>query len=144
MALSLVDPTQSPSADETVITVTPTIVPTAAPSSDPTISPSDNPSLSPSLQPTSDPTKEPTTSSTALQFVSLNGADLTECQGDCDWDTDCDGALLCWHRHYTDNGTIPGCTGDLQAIDDANKLWGIDYCYDATATNITQTPSGLL
>ena len=82
------------------------------------------------------------TSSTPLQYVSNdNGASiLSECQADCDNNSDCDGDLECWQRDEYDTDPIPGCTGDLLAIDVASGNGGNDFCYDPDATI---APSGL-
>ncbi|CAK0845771.1 unnamed protein product [Prorocentrum cordatum] len=50
---------------------------------------------------------------------SLSG--LQNCQGDCDSDSDCEGALKCFHRDgYAE---VPGCDGT------GRRNW--DYCYEA-------------
>ena len=72
--------------------------------------------------------------STQLQWIGHNAVSLGYCQGDCDNDSNCDGDLICWQRGSTDTDPIPGCTGDLLAIDTVNNDPGIDYCYDPTAS----------
>jgi hypothetical protein len=52
---------------------------------------------------------------------------LQECQGDCDFDGDCQGLLMCFQRSGTE--IVPGCSGSGQG--------GKDYCYDAGATETT-------
>ena len=54
----------------------------------------------------------------------------TECEGDCDSDSDCVGNLECFERTATSQ-TVPGCesTG-YQASPDGLQDW--DYCYNAT------------
>jgi hypothetical protein len=52
---------------------------------------------------------------------------LQACQGDCDYDSDCQGFLMCFQRSGTE--TVPGCNGSGQG--------GRDYCYDAGATATT-------
>ena len=81
----------------------------------------------------SSPDDDTSSSSTPLQWVSNNGENLAECQGDCDGDSDCIGDLICWQRG-DDSDPIPGCTGDLLAIDAANSDSGTDYCYNPNAT----------
>jgi len=48
---------------------------------------------------------------------------LSECQGDCDGDTDCEGDLRCFH-----DAVPPGCTGSLY-----HSM--ADYCYDPTTSS---------
>ena len=50
---------------------------------------------------------------------------LKNCQGDCDFDSDCDLGLACFERESGDNGIIPGCAGN------ANDLGtgGEDFCF---------------
>ena len=71
--------------------------------------------------------------STPLEWIGANAVDLDNCQGDCDNDNNCNGDLICWQRGNTNSDPIPGCTGDLLAIDTANNDPGTDYCYDPTA-----------
>jgi len=47
-------------------------------------------------------------------------ANLQECQGDCDSNTDCAGELICYQRYY--GGETPGCSGN----DGPPYTW--DYC----------------
>ena len=70
---------------------------------------------------------------TPLEWISNHGVGLDNCQGDCDNDSNCNGDLICWQRGNTDSNPIPGCSGDLLAIDTANNDPGTDYCYDPTA-----------
>ncbi|KAK3287559.1 hypothetical protein CYMTET_4937 [Cymbomonas tetramitiformis] len=73
------------------------------------------------------------------QFVGTEGTSMTNlggsgctssapcsaCSGDCDYDTDCAGSLVCFQRAGTE--AVPGCTsggsGDYSSY---------DYCYDST------------
>lgn len=57
----------------------------------------------------------------------LSAFPLQKCQGDCDYDGDCAGLLMCFERAGTES--VPGCSGSGQS--------GKDYCYDAGATNNT-------
>ena len=79
---------------------------------------------------------------TKLQWIG-NGAGISlgECQGDCDNDDHCDGDLVCWKRASDNSVPIPGCTGDLLAIDDWHDDAGTDYCYDSTIPTAVPTTS---
>ena len=46
---------------------------------------------------------------------------LGNCEGDCDYDSDCPGDLVCFQRDYGDEYP-PGCTGTMMDL--------YDYCYD--------------
>merc|ERR1719242_1703742 len=116
----------------------PSTDPTASPSNDPTASPSTDPTASPSNDPTASPISD-STASTPLEWIGANPGTLGNCQGDCDNDNSCTGDLICWQRGNTDSDPIPGCSGDLLAIDSANNDPGTDYCYVPTATVITAT-----
>jgi len=74
-------------------------------------------------------------STTQLKWIGHNAKNLDKCQGDCDKDSDCVGDLVCWKRGKSDSSAIPGCSGDLLAIDDANNDPGTDYCYDKTSAS---------
>ena len=78
--------------------------------------------------------------STPLEWIGKEAVSLDNCQGDCDNDDDCNGDLICWQRGNAGTNPIPGCTGDLLAIDTANNDPGIDYCYDPNPT--TPSPTG--
>eukprot|EP01047_Picozoa_sp_COSAG01_P002039 COSAG01_NODE_51_length_31472_cov_106.607083_3_plen_4163_part_00 len=57
------------------------------------------------------------------------------CEGDCDTDADCDGALKCFHRSSS-NTPVPGCTeSKISAANPAN--W--DYCYKPPQRTIRST-----
>ena len=45
---------------------------------------------------------------------------LGECQGDCDWDSDCENGLICFQNNAYD--APPGCSGTPSQY--------MDYCYD--------------
>ena len=49
---------------------------------------------------------------------------LSQCQGDCDSDDECDEGLFCFFRN--ENEVIPGCAGQ------ENALPGIDFCVAIT------------
>ena len=51
---------------------------------------------------------------------------LTECQGDCDDDSDCDGDLVCFFNSAGETNVPPGCQGP------ASDNW--DYCYDSSSS----------
>merc|ERR1719361_2882768 len=53
---------------------------------------------------------------------------LTECQGDCDGDSECSGTLTCYH-----NASPPGCSGDAVS--------SVDYCYCPDCVFQTQSPT---
>jgi hypothetical protein len=55
--------------------------------------------------------------------AALPNGKLGKCQGDCDSDAECADGLLC--RQRTDNGIVPGCTGEWIGF-----RTGIDFCYD--------------
>ena len=74
--------------------------------------------------------------STPLEWISNHGVNLDKCQGDCDNNSDCRSPLICYQRGNKDSNAIPGCTGDLLAIDEANNDPGTDYCYDPTAGSL--------
>jgi Ca2+-binding EF-hand superfamily protein len=61
----------------------------------------------------------------ALLWGSSNPGGGGLCEGDCDTDADCAGALKCFHRSSTDSA-VPGCAeSDISAANPTN--W--DYCY---------------
>ena len=89
---------------------------------------------------TSTPTNSPTQFSTdteekSLDYVGNNGIPyevfpLSNCQGDCDRDSDCAFNLVCFQR---DGGeTVPGCLG---GNDDYSKS---DYCVRPSVFNSTE------
>merc|ERR1719295_1070120 len=89
-----------------------------------TIATTDHPTSTPTAH--AQPETSTTSSSdlTALQNMGWHvNFTLTECQGDCDDDSDCLGALVCWQRRITD-GPPPGCSG--------TPVHTMDYCYDPT------------
>lgn len=49
---------------------------------------------------------------------------LSECQGDCDKDSDCANNLVCYQRDRRD--VVPGCIGDKNTVENSNS----DYCVD--------------
>eukprot|EP00980_Cylindrotheca_fusiformis_P016491 scaffold4914_cov108-Cylindrotheca_fusiformis.AAC.3 len=50
--------------------------------------------------------------------------ELLECQGDCDWDSDCDVGLVCDFRDSGDGGVVPGCVGNAESFGNGNY----DFC----------------
>lgn len=50
------------------------------------------------------------------------GSGLAECEGDCDYDSDCSGNLVCYH-----DGVPPGCSGSVYH-------YLSDYCYDPSSS----------
>ena len=69
------------------------------------------------------------TSSSTLQDVFSARGDppnpLTECEGDCDNDNQCEGDLKCFQRSGFE--AVPGCSGQ--------GLSGKDYCYRRLTEN---------
>merc|ERR1712238_502818 len=100
--------------------------PTSPPSPKPSPKPSPIPTTKPTQVPTATPTQSPITeapnNNINVQFVSWNVPDatttidttlLTECQGDCDDDNECQGDLICYERNgLSDANTVPGCNTD--------------------------------
>lgn len=91
----------------------------------------------PSLSPTNPPTQFPTTANDrqvkSLAIVGNNGYPaqafpLSECQGDCDSDLECQDSLVCLQRDAGD--PVPGCLGS----DDASRT---DYCIQPPMSNLT-------
>ncbi|KAL9184020.1 hypothetical protein ACHAXT_002106 [Thalassiosira profunda] len=76
--------------------------------------------------------QETTTESTALSLAHVandgsppNHFPLKECQGDCNRDEDCEGALLCFEGNGLES--VPGCSGD--------RLDGAGYCFHRPTAN---------
>ena len=69
--------------------------------------------------------------SPARKLLSLSdGANekfLSECEGDCDVDSDCIGDLICYQRYQTE--TVPGCEGDGVAKRDYCAYRPPDYLF---------------
>jgi hypothetical protein len=51
---------------------------------------------------------------------------LNECEGDCDFDNDCAGSLICYQLEEYEQG-VPGCTGSAYELK--------DYCAEPIANN---------
>jgi hypothetical protein len=49
---------------------------------------------------------------------------MQECEGDCDYDSNCIGDLVCFHRNAGDFSSVPGCQGGWR---DGSRT---DYCVD--------------
>jgi len=95
------------------------------------------PTSSPTPMPSQEPTSRPTTESSestedcecpegplSLEWLGWSPSlPLSECQGDCDSDTDCQGDLRCFQ-----DAVPPGCTGSLY-----HSM--ADYCYDPTTSS---------
>ena len=75
---------------------------------------------------------------TKLQWVSNDGSVLGKCEGDCDSDGHCEGDLVCGYRSAYESDPIPGCIGDLLAIDDIHDDLGSDYCHELTSAPTTE------
>lgn len=52
-----------------------------------------------------------------------------ECEGDCDYDDDCEGALICFFRDEFES--VLGCSGEGGPLDVSGK----DICYDPLSTS---------
>jgi len=87
-------PTESPSIKPTTDSQVPTVAPSI------TFYPSEAPANA---------TDTPTTLEEAL-FVTWNGSQLKECQGDCDNDDECEGDLICFKRNR-ETVSVHGCSG---------------------------------
>jgi len=105
----------------------------------PTFDPTPYPTRVPTTYPTTWPTAEPTTNTTEpsececpdvplpLEWLGWTPRTaLSECQGDCDYDSDCIGDLLCFH-----DAAPPGCYGA--------PYQGADYCYDSSSSTSGMT-----
>ena len=62
-----------------------------------------------------------------------NGYPLSECEGDCDIDRDCEGDLICFQRDGIES--VPGCLG---GEDESGRT---DYCIRAGASIVTAPPT---
>ena len=66
----------------------------------------------------------------------------SECEGDCNDDSQCAGDLECFHRTSSDD-TVPGCsttfTGYYLDDSDPSNYNNWDYCYDRTRARCTET-----
>ncbi|CAJ1965923.1 unnamed protein product [Cylindrotheca closterium] len=56
---------------------------------------------------------------------------LQECQGDCDFDSDCELGLVCFFRSFGDGGHVPGCSGNADGIASRNE----DFCIKPPTEN---------
>lgn len=56
---------------------------------------------------------------------------MQQCQGDCDYDSDCAIGMVCFQRQYLDSGVVPDCLGD------ANQLGtgADDFCIPRPSNN---------
>jgi len=133
------------SRDYCIIPLTPE--PTPAPIPAP---PTPTSTQAPTLPTTSDPTPAPTPASTPVPEPTLSrpyipypklknigqdpGFPLDLCEGDCDYDYECIGSLVCYHREY-DPGfphPIPGCSG--------YGFKAYDYCIQPPLRNNERDP----
>ncbi|KAL3935709.1 MAG: hypothetical protein SGBAC_008824 [Bacillariaceae sp.] len=72
---------------------------------------------------------DPSATDKELNFVGLPDPvweyfELNQCEGDCDFDSDCGIGLVCWQRDAGDDGVVPSCTGDANTIETGAE----DYC----------------
>jgi hypothetical protein len=92
--------------------------PPIVPSSSPSVAPSDQPSLSTAPS-----------QNRVIDFIAWNppaeDRPLGHCRGDCDYDTDCAGDMLCFQRSWG-SSSAPGCAEDASAPDFA------DFCIFAS------------
>ena len=70
---------------------------------------------------------------------------LNECEGDCDFDSDCKGNLICYHRQDSNThneAVIPGCKtvkkDDIAGTHTASMKPHGDFCVDPEKTQIVQ------
>mmetsp|Transcript_14348 Transcript_14348/g.34757 ORF Transcript_14348/g.34757 Transcript_14348/m.34757 type:complete len:269 (-) Transcript_14348:761-1567(-) len=109
----------------------PTLAPTRRP---PNSTPTRPPTRAPSPPPTNPPTQFQTT--TRLPFLELipndqfNEFGLSECQGDCDNDEDCNFGLICLQRNLRDK-EVQGCFGDPDSIGNGS----LDFCIQPQDAN---------
>jgi hypothetical protein len=95
--------------------ITPSLSPSSIPSDAPSIVPSSSPSVAPSDQPSLSmaPSQKYVT-----DFIAWNppaeDRPLGHCRGDCDYDTDCAGDMLCFQRSWK-SSSVPGCEEDASA-----------------------------
>ncbi len=80
-------------------------------------------------KPTTTTTTTTTTTILTLSDIGNDGEPaevfpLSECQGDCDKDSDCVNNLVCYQRDRSD--VVPGCVGDEDTVENSNS----DYCVD--------------
>jgi len=69
----------------------------------------------------------PTSERDTVNYVGECGTEnylCGQCEGDCDFDTDCQGDLICFQRNFTD--VVPGCVGEGGQRDVSSK----DICTD--------------
>lgn len=73
---------------------------------------------------------------TPLPLVNKGGTayNLRECEGDCDRDSDCVGALICYQRDYSSQ-IVPGCE-----YGGSGDVGHYDYCYNPSRS---PQPAGL-
>ena len=64
---------------------------------------------------------------------------LLECYGDCEYDSDCAGDLVCAHRGIGDL-LPPGCFGDVDLFDATNHA--LDFCYNPSNTLVNVAVQG--
>ena len=111
--------------------------PTSSPSRLPTSSPTVPPSLSPSIQPTRVPTSSPVTNE--LIIAGDNGVayegytwPLKECQGDCDYDSNCEvcGILVATHTQFF----FSSCHTILNLVSPFLSFQGDLLCYQRSGT----------
>jgi len=67
-----------------------------------------------------------------LQKLKYRGSNpsfrLSQCEGDCDRDSDCSSGLVCYQKSFGGTGAVPGCSG----IDSSSA----DFCVDPGEENL--------
>eukprot|EP00934_Nitzschia_sp_Nitz4_P004866 Nitzschia sp. Nitz4//scaffold45_size130396//72961//74076//NITZ4_003455-RA/size130396-exonerate_est2genome-gene-0.63-mRNA-1//1//CDS//3329552416//4856//frame0 len=66
-----------------------------------------------------------------LDYVGSNPTGLSQCEGDCDSDSDCSGSLICYQKDGGSPGTVPGCSGT-----DFSRT---DFCIDPSDVGSSPT-----
>ena len=59
------------------------------------------------------------------------GYKCKKCEGDCDYDSDCEGRLKCFQRKNFE--AVPGCEGEGGARD----MYAKDICYDPSVPSVS-------
>ena len=72
-----------------------------------------------------------------LEYNGLHLTNLSQCEGDCDEDSDCRGGLKCYHRGSNVRGSPPGCSG-------ATHGFGLDYCWGGEEGIVSARSPGVM
>jgi len=57
--------------------------------------------------------------------------ELDQCEGDCDFDADCDIGLVCFQREGNDSGSVPSCIGNANTVGTGSD----DFCIPRPSAN---------